>query len=134
MKRYVSGFLFFLLLTTGSLLGLFYITRNSNEEEARQVQAVETLEPPAFAEEEDESKIHLVLNQDQVVAKVIEKSYCLVAEEGYLIVYNKKEDAVNLFTHMPLSDFPMEEQERLLEGIWFPTMAEIFSYLESYSS
>ena len=27
-----------------------------------------------------------------------------------------------------------EEQERLMTGIWFPTMAEIFSYLESYSS
>ena len=41
---------------------------------------------------------------------------------------------MNLFTHMPLSDFPPVEQERLMEGIWFPTMAEIFSYLESYTS
>ena len=33
-----------------------------------------------------------------------------------------------------LAEFPAEEQERLMTGIWFPTMAEIFSYLESYSS
>jgi len=141
MKRYVSGFLFFLCLTTASLLGLFYITKDWEHEEVKQVQAVETLEHPAFAEseaveeeKEAEPTIHLVLNQDHVVAKVVEKSYCLVAEDGYLIVYDKEDETVNLFTHMPLTEFPISEQEKLLEGIWFVTMAEIFSYLESYSS
>ena len=140
MKRYVSGFLFFLCLTTASLLGLFYITKDWEPEEVKQVQAVETLEHPAFAEnkaveeKEAEPNIHLVLNQDHVVAKVAEKSYCLVAEDGYLIVYDKEDETVNLFTHMPLAEFPISEQEKLLEGIWFVTMAEIFSYLESYSS
>ena len=144
MKRYVSGFLFFLCLTSCSLLGLFYVTKDWENEEVKQVQAVETLEHPDFAAKnilEDgtadvktETKIHVVLNQDHVVAKVAEKGYCLVAEEGYLIVYDKEDEAVNLFTHMPLTDFPVSEQEKLLEGIWFVTMAEIFSYLESYSS
>ena len=54
--------------------------------------------------------------------------------DRYLIVYDDSLATVNLFTHMPLSDFPPVEQERLMEGIWFPTMAEIFSYLESYTS
>ena len=144
MKRYVSGFLFFLCLTTASLLELFYMTKDWDHEEVKQVQAVETLEHPAFAESEAfekqedagraETKVHLVLNQEHVAAKVVEKSYCLVAEDGYLIVYDKKDEAVNLFTHMPLAEFPATEQEKLLEGIWFVTMAEIFSYLESYSS
>ena len=138
MKRYVSGFLFFFCLTAGSLMGLFYMTRNMEPETAKQVQAVENVERPGFAEAEaepvSETMIHIVLNQDHVKAMVKEKSYCLVAEEGYLIVYDKKEETVNLFTHMPLAEFPAAEQEKLLEGIWFPTMAEIFSYLESYSS
>ncbi|MBQ7795206.1 MAG: hypothetical protein IJ374_01400 [Lachnospiraceae bacterium] len=136
MKKYVSGFLFFLCLTTGSLLALFFMTKGADQEEAKQVQAVETVEHPAFAgvEPETETMMHLVLNQEQVVAKVQSEKYCLVAEEGYLIVYDKDEETVNLFTHMPLSEFPEAEQEKLLEGIWFPTMAEIFSYLESYSS
>ena len=43
-------------------------------------------------------------------------------------------ETTELFTHMPLAEFPAKEQERLMAGIWFPTMAEIFSYLESYSS
>ena len=63
-----------------------------------------------------------------------EERYFLVAEEGYLIVYDKGKETTDLFTHMPLAEFPEEEQERLMTGIWFPTMAEIFSYLESYSS
>ena len=51
-----------------------------------------------------------------------------------MLVYDDGLATVNLFIHMPLSDFPPVEQERLMEGIWFPTMAEIFSYLESYTS
>lgn len=136
MKRYVTGFLFFFCLTAGALLGLFYMTKTMEHEDIRQVQAVETLDHPAFADEEieNETMVHVVLNQEHVVAGTVRKSYCLVAEEGYLIVYDKEEEAVDLFTHMPLSEFPAAEQEKLLVGIWFPTMAEIFSYLESYSS
>jgi len=76
----------------------------------------------------------VVLNQEEVVPKVEEDNFCLVAEEGYLIVYDSDKETVNMFTHMPLTDFPVSEQERLMEGIWFATMTEIFSYLESYTS
>ena len=136
MKRYVSGFLFFFILTAGALLGLFYLTKGMESEGTREIQVVETIEHPAFAEEETsmEPVIHVVLNQKQVTSNVSPDKFLLVAEEGYLIVYDKTEDSVNLFTHMPLSEFPIVEQERLMEGIWFPTMAEIFSYLESYTS
>ena len=37
-------------------------------------------------------------------------------------------------THMPLSEFSVEEQEKLLEGVWFDTMTDVFHYLESFSS
>lgn len=136
MKKYVSGFLFFFCLTAGSLVGLFWVTKQAEQEEAERVQVVETVDYPAFASTGDEAdpKVHIVLNQEQVTAKLERECYCLVAEEGYLIVYDKKDMAVNLLTHMPLTEFPASEQEKLLEGIWFPTMAEIFSYLESYSS
>lgn len=63
-----------------------------------------------------------------------EERYCLVAEDGFLLVFAKDKDAVCLDTHMPLVEFPEKEQERLMEGIWFSTMMEIFNYLESYSS
>lgn len=130
MKRYVSCFLFFFSITAASLIGLFYITREIEQNDIRQVQAAEPPEHPHFAEE----TLHVVLNQEYITADVDAELYCLVAEEGYLIVYDTSEETVSLFTHMPLMDFPAAEQERLLEGIWFATMAEIFSYLESYSS
>lgn len=60
--------------------------------------------------------------------------YCLVAEDGFLLVFTDENDSVCLDTHMPLSEFPEEEQERLTNGVWFSTMMEVFNYLESYSS
>ena len=63
-----------------------------------------------------------------------EERYFLVAEEGYLIVYDERAGDHRPLHPYALAEFPAEEQERLMAGIWFPTMAEIFSYLESYSS
>ena len=63
-----------------------------------------------------------------------EKPYCLTAEEGFLFVFVRDRNNICLDTHMPLSEFPIEEQEKLMGGIWFSTMAEILSYLESYTS
>lgn len=136
MKKYVSSFLFFLCLTAGCLVSLFFMTIGTRTEEAREVQVTESVEQPAFAKEETESQpqVHVVLNQEEVVPDLPAENYCLVAEEGYLIVYDNEKETVNMFTHMPLADFPVSEQEKLMEGIWFPTMAEIFSYLESYTS
>lgn len=63
-----------------------------------------------------------------------EEIYCLVSENGFLLVFAKDRDAVCLDTHMPLSEFPMAEQERLLDGIWFSSMIEVLNYLESFTS
>lgn len=136
MKKYVSGFLFFFCLTSGVLAALFWVTKQEESEETKQLQVAETVYDPAFADsgEETEPKVHIVLNQECVEARTEQKSYCLVAEDGYLIVYDKKARAVSLLTHMPLTEFPISEQEKLLVGIWFPAMTDIFSYLESYTS
>jgi len=128
-------------------VSLFFLTIGTKTEEAREVQMTESVEQPAFAGretveqqaamdggDEEETQVHVVLNQEEVVPELPKESYCLVAEEGYLIVYDSEKETINMFTHMPLADFPVSEQEKLMEGIWFPTMAEIFSYLESYTS
>lgn len=132
MKKYIFGFLFFLCLTSGSLISLFCFTMNRRDIQEKEVQATESVAQPCLTEEEDQSQIHLVLNQESVKAQ--SKKYCLMAEEGYLIVYDLIENRVDLVTHMPVADFPKTEQERLMEGIWFWTLGDLFSYLESYSS
>ena len=135
MKKYVSCFLFFFALTSASLITLFFMTAGEKAQRAEEVQMQESVEEPLFARETEE-EIHVVLNMEQVENETVEdeEQYFLVAEEGYLIVYDKGQETTELFTHMPLAEFPAKEQERLMAGIWFPTMAEIFSYLESYSS
>ncbi len=89
MKKYVSGFLFFFSLTVITLVGLFYVTIGLEQEQVKQVQAIDTLEYPAFAETENtridqeeftddaETVVHLVLNQEQV-----EKLYDLRRKMG----------------------------------------------------
>ena len=135
MKKYVSCFLFFFALTSASLIILFFMTAGEKAQRVEEVQMQESVEEPLFARETEE-EIHVVLNMEQVENETVEdeEQYFLVAEEGYLIVYDKGQETTELFTHMPLAEFPAKEQERLMAGIWFPTMAEIFSYLESYSS
>ena len=135
MKKYVSCFLFFFALTSASLSTLFFMTAGEKAQRVEEVQMQESVEEPLFARETEE-EIHVVLNMEQVENETVEdeEQYFLVAEEGYLIVYDKGQETTELFTHMPLAEFPAKEQERLMAGIWFPTMAEIFSYLESYSS
>ncbi|RHS23810.1 Uncharacterised protein [uncultured Clostridium sp.] len=135
MKKYVSCFLFFFALTSASLITLFFMTAGEKAQRVEEVQMQESVEEPLFARETEE-EIHVVLNMEQVENETVEdeEQYFLVAEEGYLIVYDKGQETTELFTHMPLAEFPAKEQERLMAGIWFPTMAEIFSYLESYSS
>ena len=73
-------------------------------------------------------------NADAQMDTEKEERYCLVAESGYLMVYSRKRNALYLDTHIPLADFPDIEKERLLDGIWFPSMTEVFQYLESYTS
>lgn len=135
MKKYVSCFLFFFALTSASLITLFFMTAGEKAQRVEEVQMQESVEEPLFARETEE-EIHVVLNMEQMENETVEdeEQYFLVAEEGYLIVYDKGQETTELFTHMPLAEFPAKEQERLMAGIWFPTMAEIFSYLESYSS
>lgn len=142
MKKYVSCFLFFFCLTGGCLVTLFFLAAGLEEPEVIEVQMKESVEEPAFAENPDEVKeagvsetiAHIVLNQTEPSREIPKGNYYLVAEEGYLIVYNDSRETVSLFTYLPLTDFPLEEQERLMEGIWFMTMTDVFSYLESYTS
>ena len=64
----------------------------------------------------------------------LENRYSLVVEDGFLLVFPRDGDRVCMYTHVPITDFPESEQERLRAGIWFSSMLDIFNYLESYTS
>ena len=57
-----------------------------------------------------------------------------MVEDGFLLVFTKNNPSDCLYTHVPITDFPEKEQARLREGIWFSSMMDVFSYLESFTS
>ncbi len=126
MKKYhICLFLLSAVLTVFLLTAVYLWTFRP-----RQAQPV----PNRILETETIPDDNAVVNQEQVIRREERKPYCLVAENGFLIVFLENQDEACLNTHMPLSEFPPGEQEKLTEGLWFDSMMEIFSYLESYSS
>lgn len=129
MKKYSICFSLFLVTSCICMAVGFWAVRHDREQQtpaARQ---------EAAAEESTEEEERQAANQEQVVPKLQgQDEYCLMSENGFLLVYSRERDDVCLYTHMPLLDFPQEEQDKLREGIWFPSMMEVFQYLESYTS
>lgn len=128
MKKYMFCFLLF-AATSLLCLGIgFIITKDS-------VQPEEAI-PGATLETETVTEDQIVINQEKVSPapeKEKEKFY-LVSEDGYLLVLYQDKTTICLYTHMPVTDFPEEERGRLMDGIWFSSMIEVFNYLESYTS
>ena len=78
------------------------------------------------------------MNQEQI-KPILEspspaEEYYLVAESGFLLVFCRDRSTICLYTHIPVTDFPEKERSKLLEGIWFPSMMDVYHYLESYTS
>ena len=147
MKRYRIGFLLFVMTSVICLAAGFGIMRYRNrmlrvqnqaqrealvstEAETREVVSQRKVEPrPETLEQEDvkEERTKQEESRDQEV-------FYLVAEDGFLLVFARDKKTICLYTHIPITDFPMREQGRLREGIWFSDMMEVFHYLESYTS
>lgn len=72
--------------------------------------------------------------EEAVAAAVRTERFFLVSETGYLLVFTEGKKDECLQTHIPITDFPEEEREKLRQGIWFDSMLDVFFYLESYTS
>ena len=128
MKKYMFCFLLF-AATSLLCLGIgFVITKDS-------VQPEEAI-PGATLETETVTEDQIVINQEKVspAPEKEKKKFYLVSEDGYLLVRYQDKTTICLYTHMPVTDFPEEERGRLMDGIWFSSMIEVFNYLESYTS
>lgn len=85
------------------------------------------------AEERDKLQSEEVQEEMEELEKE-KKEYLLVSEDGFLLVFGNNAREICLYTHIPITDFPEEEREKLRQGIWFSRMEEIYNYLESYTS
>lgn len=132
MKKYGICLLLFVFTSIVCLFAGFFLTRS----QIRREEAV----PNATIETETVTEDRLVLNQKKVEPVISTEEttrpqrYYLVSEDGFLLVFCEDKSTVCLYTHMPISDFPDPEQDKLRAGIWFETMIEVFNYLESYTS
>lgn len=128
MKKYMFCFLLF-VAASAICLGIgFAITKdNIKPEEALPGAAIET---------ETVTEAQIVINQEDIepVNTKGQLKYYLVSEDGYLLVLYQDKTTICLYTHMPITDFPEEERGKLMEGIWFSSMIEVYNYLESYTS
>lgn len=132
MRKY-SICIFLILITAVSCFEAgFWLTRpDAREAEPTAAETVWETETP-----ETVTEPQLVINQKEVepVAVSPKEEFYLVSETGYLLVFAEDQSTICLYTHIPITEFPEKEQEKLRAGIWFSSMMEIFHYLESYTS
>ena len=134
MKQYLYFLLLFLGASAVCLAVGYGATRLQSREEAvpNTVLATETVREPYLAEEAEPAPESG--EESGEAGSDLENRYYLVVEDGFLLVFPRDGDRVCMYTHVPITDFPESEQERLRAGIWFSSMLDIFNYLESYTS
>lgn len=132
MKKIVYCFLLFAATSVVCLIVGYGITRYH----VRQEQAVpNTVIETETVNDMDEK---VVMNQEEI-KPVLEspppaEEYYLVSESGFLLVFCSDRSTICLYTHIPVTDFPELEREKLMQGIWFSSMMDVYHYLESYTS
>lgn len=131
MKKYLYCVLLFLAVTALCLAAGYGVTRYSIRQEPaipNTVIETETADPLENQAAANQEGIEPVMETAQG------KEFYLVSEAGFLLVFSRDQSTICLYTHIPVTDFPQEEQGRLREGIWFPSMMDVYHYLESYTS
>ncbi|NBH72476.1 hypothetical protein D3Z51_10685 [Clostridiaceae bacterium] len=134
MKRYMICLFLFVGVSAACLTAGYFLTRqhqnaSSFQSEETEIETIGTAEVTQSAPEN-----LAAANRSQVLHQTKAEEFYLVSEDGFLLVFGKDKETICLYTHIPLHDFPEREQERLREGIWFPSMMEVIHYLESYTS
>lgn len=132
MKRILYFILLFAVTSVVCLLAGYGITRYSY----RQEQAVPNtvIETETVNDADEKAAVNQAGISGETEAGAGPDCFFLVEKAGALQVLKEDGQTVYLYTHIPLLDFPHKEQERLLEGIWFSSMMDVYHYLESYTS
>ena len=132
MKRVLYCVLLFVAASVACLLAGYGITRYY----VRQERALPNTVMETETVRDMEGRAVAAREQIQPVAETepLKEEYYLVSESGFLLVFCSDRTTICLYTHIPVTDFPEEERARLMEGIWFPTMMDVYHYLESYTS
>ncbi|MEY8337319.1 hypothetical protein AALB16_04690 [Lachnospiraceae bacterium 62-35] len=136
MKKYSYCFLLFIVISLICAAAGYGITKYGEQKGTQPeggIENAETILEPYVAESPEDNQKSVEEAVEPANQKPQNKYY-LVSEDGFLLVFCGDRTTVCLYTHVPITDFPEEEQDQLRAGIWFSSMMDIFSYLESYTS
>ena len=131
MKKYLYCVLLFAAASLVCLAAGYALTRYSIRQEEgapNSLIEMETVDPMENLAAAGQEEIQPILETEP------NGEFYLVSEAGFLLVFSSDKSTICLYTHIPVTDFPEEERARLMEGIWFPTMMDVYHYLESYTS
>ncbi len=126
MKHFLFALGLFGISAVVSVLIIYGAARYQMREEAPVPNTV--IETESVKEREGRA----AANQESIITA--RSQYFLVSEAGFLLVFCSDKSTVCLYTHIPVTDFPESERVRLMEGIWFSDMMDVYHYLESYTS
>ena len=126
MKKYGICLLLVIVTSIACFFAGYWVTKQNIR--------VEPAIPNTTSETETVTENRQVMNQEKVEPVIETEKYYLVSETGFLLVFCEDKSTICLYTHVPITDFPEKEQDRLREGIWFTSMMDIYNYLESYTS
>lgn len=134
MRRYGICGIIVLVTAVVCFSAGFFINRSGERQESASSDTAR--ETKIEIETETAPEPRAVVNQREVepAAANAKEEFYLVSETGYLLVFAQDQSTICLHTHIPITEFPEREQEKLRAGIWFSSMMEIFHYLESYTS
>ena len=126
MKHFLFALGLFSISAVVSVLVIYGAARYKMREEAPVPNTV------IETESVNEMEGRAAANQESITP--VSSRYFLVSESGFLLVFCSDKSTVCLYTHIPVTDFPESERARLMEGIWFSDMMDVYHYLESYTS
>lgn len=132
MRKIISFILLFAAASVICLLAGYGITRYSIRQEKAVPNTV--LETETVNDADEKTAMNQAGIQPILETTAPAEEYYLVSEAGFLLVFCSDKSTICLYTHIPVTDFPEKERERLMAGIWFPDMMEVYHYLESYTS
>ena len=72
--------------------------------------------------------------ENQMVQNELEICYYIKEADGYVIVYEADKTTPYEYTSILVEDLPENIQKQLKDGIKFTSLAQVYGFLENYSS
>lgn len=130
MKR--IGIYFFCVVAFGCVTSGILYRSIENEDEIR-VERTSREEVSEQIEDETNSGIKdMAVNVSDSYKS--DERFLVIAEEGYLVIYDRMTMRQYDETPIQVSSLPMELQKRVQEGLYFVDEEALYAFLENYSS